>query len=133
MYAVGFLLFIGAWGANSSLQYVFFPILIETQVRVVRAFPRHNLGMPCSNHGGIQVIAPSLIVLRVAKQRALTRHSTVSGGIGTIRFKSQVESTTTDGDGIPPSGDTLASMGADIDAPGERGVEVETVVDEVSI
>ena len=44
-----------------------------------------------------------------------------------------MESTATDGDGIPPSGDTLASMGADIDAPGERGVEVETVVDEVSI
>lgn len=35
LYAVSFLLFIGPWGADSGVEYVFFPILIETQVRVV--------------------------------------------------------------------------------------------------
>lgn len=48
-----------------------------------------------SNHGYTQVIAPYLIILRVAKRRELTSE-TISGGIDSIRFQSQV---TTDGDG----------------------------------
>ena len=34
LYAVNFLLFIGPWGANSYIANIFFPILIQTQVRV---------------------------------------------------------------------------------------------------
>ena len=33
LYAISFLLFIGPWIANHSIQYIFWPILAETQVR----------------------------------------------------------------------------------------------------
>ena len=39
LYAVTFLLFIGSWAAGSSLMYVFFPVLSQTQVRAVLPFP----------------------------------------------------------------------------------------------
>ena len=45
-----------------------------------------------SNHHVEQVIAPLLIVLRVANRRALTSEAIVSGNIGSIRFRSQGES-----------------------------------------
>ena len=51
----------------------------------------HNLGMS-SNHHVEQVIAPLLIVLRVANRKALTSEAIVSGNIGSIRFRSQGES-----------------------------------------
>lgn len=35
LYTVCFLLFIGTWSAQSSFVYIFFPILVETQVRTV--------------------------------------------------------------------------------------------------
>lgn len=33
IYAASFLLYIGPWGANSSVSDIFFPLLAETQVR----------------------------------------------------------------------------------------------------
>jgi hypothetical protein len=35
LYAISFVLFIGPWRANNSIQYVFFPILAEVQVRTI--------------------------------------------------------------------------------------------------
>ena len=35
LHAMVFLLYIGSWGAHSALQFTFFPILVEVQVRVV--------------------------------------------------------------------------------------------------
>jgi hypothetical protein len=51
LYAVSFLLFIGPWGANSLVEYVFFPVLIETQVRI--SSRARNPGTLSPNHGVI--------------------------------------------------------------------------------
>lgn len=40
IYAVTFLLWIGAWAAGNPTQYFFFPILTQTQVRDVVTFSR---------------------------------------------------------------------------------------------
>lgn len=65
LYAISFALFVGPWAAKSDVSEIFFPILAETQV-----------------------IAPFLIVLRVAKQSALTSDSTSPGYPGSIHFRS---------------------------------------------
>lgn len=39
LYVVSFVLFIGPWGAGSHAQFIFFPILAETQVRAPFCFP----------------------------------------------------------------------------------------------
>lgn len=66
LYAVSSLLFVGPWGAKSHVADIFLPILAETQV-----------------------IAPLLIVRRVANQSALTSNSVATGHPGTFNFKSQ--------------------------------------------
>lgn len=38
LYAVSYILFIGPWAANSVATNIFFPILVETQVRAVFMF-----------------------------------------------------------------------------------------------
>lgn len=40
LYVANFILFIGSWGASSSLQHTFFPILAEVQVRTILFPPR---------------------------------------------------------------------------------------------
>jgi len=71
LYAVSFILFLGPWCANSRIANVFIPVVAETQV-----------------------IAPLLITHRVAKQRALTSQAAVPLTVDSIRFKTQVNSTT---------------------------------------
>lgn len=39
LYAINFLLFIGAWGAQSHVSDVFFPLLADTQVGAGPTFP----------------------------------------------------------------------------------------------
>ena len=39
LYAVTFILFIGAWGTGSPAQFVLFPFLAQAQVRAVFTFP----------------------------------------------------------------------------------------------
>ena len=52
------------------------------------------LGMQSSDYSGGQVIAPLLIILRVANQRALTSETIMTGNIDSMRFnKSHEEST----------------------------------------
>lgn len=66
LYAVSYVLFIGPWGARSSVGYIFFPILAETQV-----------------------IAPFLIILRIANRTALMSDTNDSEDSGPIHFRSQ--------------------------------------------
>lgn len=82
------------------------------------------------NHDA-QVIAPFLVVLRVANRSALTNNSIVSGNLnlGSIRFGGQGKSTganRTLSDGFP-----VSSMEMNAETSGELGVRVETIVDEV--
>ena len=58
-----------------------------------------------SDHGNEQVIAPFLIIRRVANRRALTSEAVASGG-SSLRFGSRGETTDSDGtlaDGAPTS------------------------------
>jgi len=78
LYAVILLVYIVPWAVNSTVQLLFFAVT-----------------------GPIQVIAPYLIILRVAKRRELTSQ-TISGAVESIRFRTQV---TTDGDESLPDED----------------------------
>jgi hypothetical protein len=131
LYAVSFLLFIGPWSAAHSVQYVFFPILIEIQVRATLCFPDVLQPRNVVSDGDKQVIAPFLIVLRVANKRALTSETVVSGNIGSMHFKSQERSAMTGSETV--SGGVPVSS---LDASGETTVEYsdrdETAIDEVS-
>ena len=76
---------------------------------------------------GIKVIAPLLIVLRVAKQRALTGDSIVSGNVGTMNFRNQGESSTGD-DEIFAGEDPVPLMGVNGEISDDRGVGASTIV-----
>ena len=39
LYAVTFVLFVGPWTAGSPVASIFFPILVQTQVRMFHRFP----------------------------------------------------------------------------------------------
>ena len=82
-----------------------------------------------SNHGHTQVIAPYLIILRVASRRALTSDS-ISRTSESIRFKSQGSM---DGDGSIPDGDPANAMEVNGEAPGELGAGDENAIEEVSL
>lgn len=68
------LLFIGTWASGSSVEYLFFPVLAATEV-----------------------IAPFLVILRVADRRALTSDDVSSGSGSSLRFRSQANSTVDSG------------------------------------
>ena len=84
-----------------------------------------------SDHHDTQVIAPYLIVLRVAKRRELTNKTITVGsaGIGSIRFKSQG---TTDDDTTLPCGSLTSPMrwGDEGEAPDEVDGRVEIGTEE---
>ena len=82
-----------------------------------------------ANHGYTQVIAPYLIILRVAKRRALTSES-ISGSVGSIHFRSQGS---TDGDGSFLGGESGNSMEADGEAPGELVTRDGNAIEEVPL
>lgn len=46
LYAASFILFIGPWGANSSVANIFFPVVAETQVRVLHIPLTYPLSHP---------------------------------------------------------------------------------------
>jgi len=98
LYAVVFLLYIGPWGANSNISDFFFPVLVETQV-----------------------IAPFLIILRVANRRALTSSTIVSGNVDSIQFRKS-----TNCNGTLPDDDPTNSTGIHGLTHDEPGIEVET-------
>ena len=110
LYAVSYLLFMVPWAAGSPVSNAFFPILAETQVRTIPASPRRpKLGRLLFNCDNEQVIAPYLIILRVAKQRASTSESITSRNISSLRFWSRrgLEG----GDGAHPDGRPVSSVG----------------------
>ena len=88
-----------------------------------------------SNDDVKQCIAPFLIVLRVANRTALTSETVASGNIGSIRFRSQGESTGMDGtlsDGNPR---VYSASGPDTtrgETPGEFDTGDENTIEEVS-
>jgi hypothetical protein len=47
LYTVNYLLFIVPWGVGNPLRGLFFPILAETQVRVIFTFPRRAAIVEC--------------------------------------------------------------------------------------
>ena len=93
---------------------------------------RRDSGTSTSNRGDGQVVAPYLIILRVAKQRALTSEMVAfgSGTMGSIRFKSQ---TTTGGEEEEyfHEGDPTASMQADYEASDKPGASAGNEIEEV--
>ena len=104
LYAVILLVYIVPWALNSSVQLIFFAVTGPIQVRGVLYLSLMDcyLGTLVSDRGQpTQVIAPYLIILRVAKRRELTSE-TISGSIGSIRFRSQLA---TDGDESLPDED----------------------------
>ena len=103
LYAVVLLVYIVPWALNSPVQLIFFAVTGPIQVRAFLYFSpmRCYFGTSATNCGCIQVIAPYLIILRVAKRRELTSE-TISGSVGSLRFRSQV---TTDGDESLPDED----------------------------
>ena len=83
LYAVSLLLFVGSnytrsWNTSHPTAGIFFPILVEAQVR---AFPRLGaLDKPSNAATRIgQVIAPLLIIKRIAEKNALTGDTVIFG------------------------------------------------------
>ena len=103
LYAVALLMCIVPWVVNSWLYFVFSIATGEMQVRVVFTFTRSG---HCCLIVVTQVIAPYLIILRVAKRRAIATNSTPVI-VDSIRFRSQG---TTDGDGSLPDWDPTHVM-----------------------
>ena len=84
-----------------------------------------------TDHGGEQVIAPFLIILRVANRTAVTSEAVASGNICSIRFRSQGE--LTEGIVTLPGGGPVGSVSADGDNSGESGSGIETTIEEVPL
>ena len=78
-----------------------------------------------SDQGRTQVIAPYLIIPRVAKRRALTSDS-ISGTTGSMRFRSQ---RSTDDDGEHPS----SASGVNGETPSELITEDGNAIEEVPL
>lgn len=106
LYAINFILYIRPSGAVSVFQLLFWPILAETQV-----------------------IAPFLITIRVANQRALTGEAIASGNPGSIQFRSRGE--LTDDSSTLPGEYTTSSVGTHGGFRGESTFGDETTVGDV--
>lgn len=101
LYAVSYILFIGPWAIGSPVSNIFFPILAETQV-----------------------IAPFLIILRVANQTALTNDVIVSGNVDSIRFGNHGRST--NANETLPDRNPASSTDVFGKPPGDIGLRVVT-------
>ena len=82
-----------------------------------------------SDRAHTQVIAPYLIILRVANRRALTSES-ISGTAGSLHFKSQGSM---DSDGSLPDGESMNSTEVNGEVPGELGTGGESAIEEVPL
>ena len=85
LYAVGYLLYIVPTVSLSYVGSIFSSALGEIQVRTAFTSPRRTA--TCLTDCG-QVIAPFLIILRVANRTALTSGAVTSGNVGSIHFRS---------------------------------------------
>lgn len=124
LHAISFLLYMAPWSAGSSVTNIFYTTFTGIQVRTVFVFflTCRNFGISCSDCIE-QVVAPFLVILRVANMTALTCDSTVIRSFGTIDFCSQ---------GISTGGnETLRELNpvSPMDAPGEPGGRFEAAID----
>ena len=87
-----------------------------------------NLRTLLSNHGSTQVIAPYLIILRVAKRRATASEPISLTALESIRFRSQGS---TGGDGLFPGANPTKRMDVGGGAQGEPGTKDDNVVEGV--
>ncbi|KAH8109253.1 hypothetical protein DFH11DRAFT_1843271 [Phellopilus nigrolimitatus] len=87
LYAVFSLLFIGPYGANSQISHIFLPILSQVQSYFHK------------------IIAPMLIIFRVAKRRAWDRR-TATAPLSSMQFETVARQTSNSA--LDPSGDTNA-------------------------
>jgi hypothetical protein len=126
---IAFLLFIGPWRVSVYIDDVFFPLLAEIRVRtVLLLFPgRNNLGKQLSNFGGVQVIAPFLIILRVTNRRALASDVIVSRNTSFIHSRSRRESVSSVG--TLACRNSVKSMDGHGNIPDEFGAEVVAMID----
>ena len=113
---------------NSLVMTLFSGVTNAVQVRVVFTIPDAALVL-LSNYGCTQVIAPYLIILRVAKRRAMTSES-ISGASESIHFRSQAS---TDGDGSLPDGDPSNATEVNGEAPGDPNTGDEDAIEEVPL
>lgn len=94
LYAIAFIVCMGFRFTGNAYQLVFRPLLSKAQV-----------------------IAPFLVILRVANRRALTSTSVASGNVGSMQFRGQGESTADDCT-ISYGNDPTSSTATNIDSPG---------------
>ena len=125
LYAVSFLLFIVPWAADSTVSGIFFPILADIQVCTFMSSCLTTILRQCCLITVEQVIAPFLIIIRVADRSAITS-DTLSGSTGSNQSSQGGLASSNE---IPPDGSPTASVDAPGKTPGELGIEVETVVD----
>ena len=126
LYAGVLLAYTIPWAVNSWVADLFSGIIGPVQVRVVLMICDTALVL-LSNCGCTQVIAPYLIILRVAKRRAMTSEL-VSGTAGSMHFRSQGM---TAGDETLPDGDNVNWVGVNGEDPGELGAGTEDATKEV--
>jgi len=86
LYVMTSLLLIGLWAAGSDASEIFLPMHTEIQVRT--SLSPQSLGH-LSNAMILQVIAPLLIIKRVANRTALTSDAIVIGRVSTFHVRSR--------------------------------------------
>ena len=123
LYAGVFLAYIIPFALDSWAATLFTGLIGTAQVRVFFTIRDAVLALP-SNYCCAQVIAPYLIILRVAKRRAITSES-ISGTAESIRFRSQAP---TDGDGSLPDG-FVDAMEANSEPAGEHVTVDENAIE----
>jgi len=124
LYAVSSLLFVGPRCAGNHAADIFLPILAETQVC---AFLRWQSLNGCLTWGRIwQVIAPLLIIQRVANQSALTSNTISAGHTNSFKARRGVS---TGGSGTLPGGYPMGSADKYENRSGDLGVGVETTIE----
>ena len=130
LYAVALLLFIIPWAVSSPAVALFSKVVGTIQVRFVSTFP--DALRPCtspSDYGYTQVIAPYLIILRVAKRRAVASE-TISGTGESIRFRSHGS---TDDDEPVPDGEPVNLTEVNGEAAGEIIARDENAIEEAPL
>jgi hypothetical protein len=122
LYAVSFILYMGPWIAGNDSQLIFLPILTQTQVCAVFFFCRFlaHLRALLIGCGDKQVIAPFLIILRAAKNRAMMNDTISSQDLGSIQWNAGKSTTENFPEGqltesTGTNGETSTSLGTPVD------------------
>ena len=106
IFTVNSLLVVGPLGASNVVSNLFTVILGQTQVSASRNCTLQKGYLMRRRIG--QIIAPLLIIRRIADKSALTRNTVVSGRIS--EFKATTSGEFTGGSGAPPAGDSTSSV-----------------------